>query len=109
MSRPEVDESLRQDFIKVILTKDQRRSKRDKKWTRIRKSKYVELNGTCYCIRKFNIALSLYGVLEVALYFSEGFSEAATGGLVVAEALQLLGVTVVWFLGQKSNLWSLVP
>jgi len=53
------------------------------------------LNGTCYCIRKFNIALSLYGVLEVALYFSEGFSEAATGGLVVAEALQLLGVTVV--------------
>jgi len=31
MSRPEVDESLEQDFIKVILTKDQGRSKRNKK------------------------------------------------------------------------------
>ena len=31
VSRPGVDESLEQDFIKVILTKDQRRSKRNKK------------------------------------------------------------------------------
>ena len=31
VSRLGVDESLEQDFIKVILTKDQRRSKRNKK------------------------------------------------------------------------------
>ena len=31
MSRPRVDESLERDFIKVILTKDQGRSKRNKK------------------------------------------------------------------------------
>jgi len=31
MSRPEVDESLEQDFIKMILTKDQGRDKRNKK------------------------------------------------------------------------------
>ena len=31
MSRPGVDEGLEQDFIKVILTKDQERSKRNKK------------------------------------------------------------------------------
>ena len=30
MSRPRVDESLKWDFIKVILTKDQGRSKKDK-------------------------------------------------------------------------------
>jgi len=32
MSRSEVDESLKWDFIKVILTKDQGRSKGDKEW-----------------------------------------------------------------------------
>ena len=31
MSGPGVDEGLEQDFIKVILTKDQERSKRNKK------------------------------------------------------------------------------
>jgi len=31
MSRPRVDESSEQDFIKVILTKDQERSKGNKK------------------------------------------------------------------------------
>ena len=31
MSRPGVDEGSEQDFIKVILTKDQERSKRNKK------------------------------------------------------------------------------
>jgi len=31
MSRPGVDKSLEQDFIKVILTKDQERNKGDKK------------------------------------------------------------------------------
>ena len=53
------------------------------------------------------MALSLCEVLGVALYFSEGFSETAAGVSVVAEALQPLGETVVCFLGQKSNLWSL--
>jgi len=55
------------------------------------------------------MALSLCGVVRVVLYFSEDFSEAAAGVLVVAEALQPLGVTVVCFLGQESNLWSPVP
>jgi len=81
MSRPRVDKSSEQDFIKVILTKDQERSKRNKEWMRIGKSKCIELNRTCCCTEKFNIALSLYKVLEVTLYFSENFLEA------VAEAL----------------------
>ena len=55
------------------------------------------------------MALSLYGVLEVALYFSKGFSEAAAGVSVVAEVPQPLGETMVCFLGQKSSLWSPVP
>ena len=50
--------------------------------------------------------LSLCGVLEVTLYFSEGFLEAAAGVSVVAKALQLLGMTVVCFLGQESSLQS---
>jgi len=54
---------------------------------RIRKSGYVELDGTHYCIGKFNIALSLCGVLEVTLYFSKSFLEAAVRESVVAEAL----------------------
>jgi len=53
----------------------------------IRKSRCVELDETCCCIGKFNMALSLCRVLEVTLYFSKGFSEAATGGSVVAAAL----------------------
>ena len=52
------------------------------------------------------MALSLCGVLGVALYFSEGFSEAAARVLAVAEAPQPLGETVVYFLGQESSLWS---
>ena len=52
------------------------------------------------------MALSLCGVLGVALYFSEGFSEAAAGVLAVAKALRPLGETVVCFLGQESSLWS---
>ena len=53
------------------------------------------------------MALSLYGVLEIVLYFSEGFLEAAAKELAVAEVLGPLEVTVVCFLGQESNLWSL--
>ena len=76
---------------------------------RIRKSGCIELNWTRCCIGKFNAALSLCGVLGVTLYFSKGFSEAATGISAVAEALQLLEETVVCFLGQKSSLWSSAP
>jgi len=54
---------------------------------RIRKSRCVESNWTCCYIEKFNMALSLCKVLGVALYFSEGFSEAAARVSVVAEAL----------------------
>jgi len=73
---------------------------------RIRKSRCIELDGTCCCIGKFNTALSLCGVLGVALYFSKGFLEVAAGGLAVAEAPWPLGETVVYFLGQESSLWS---
>ena len=44
------------------------------------------------------MTLSLCRVLGVALYFSEGFLEA------VAEAPWFLEETVVYFLGQESNL-----
>jgi len=52
---------------------------------RIRKSRYVESDRTHCYIGKFNVALSLYRVLGVALYFSKSFSEAAARGSVVAE------------------------
>ena len=64
-------------MIKVILTKDQERSKRDKERVRIRKSRCIELDRTYFCIRKFNTALSLNRVLEIALYFSKSFSKTA--------------------------------
>ena len=69
---------------------------------RIRKSGCVELDGTHCCIEIFNTALSLYRVLRITLYFSEGFSEA------VVEVSWPLRVTMVCFLGQKSSLWSFV-
>ena len=69
MSRPRVDESLEWNFIKVILTKDQGRSKKNKKGIRIKKSRYVELDRTHCCIRKFNIALSLCRVLGLLSIF----------------------------------------
>ena len=109
MSRPGINESSEWDFIKVILTKDQGRSKRNKKGMRIRKSGYVESNWTRCCTGEFNATLSLCGVLGVALYFSKGFSEAAARVSAVAEAPQPLGETVVCFLGQESNLWSPAP
>jgi len=92
------------DLIKVILTKDQERSKGDKEKVRVRKSRCIELDRTYFCIGKFNIVLSLYRVLEVALYFSMSFSETAAGGSVNTEALQSLEVTMVCFLKQESNL-----
>jgi len=106
MSRPGVDESLEQDFIKMILTKDQGRSNGNEKWMRIWKSRCIESNWTRCCTGKFNMALSLCRVLGVALYFSEGFLEVAVRVSAVAEALQPLGETMVCFLGQESSLWS---
>ena len=105
VSRPRVDESSEWDFIKVILIKDQGRSKGNKKWMRIRKSRCVESNWTRCCTGKFNAALNLCGVLGITLYFSKDFSEAATGVSAVAEAPWPLGETVVCFLGQESSLW----
>ena len=104
MSRPRVNKSSEWDFIKVILTKDQRRGKGNKKWTRIGKSGCIKLDRTHCCIRKFNMALSLYRVLEVAFYFSKSFLEVTARVSAVAEALQPLEVTIVYFLGQKSSL-----
>ena len=75
---------------------------------KIRKSRYVELDRTYCCIGKFNTVLSQYRVLEVTLYFSKGFLEVTARGLTVAEVLQSFSVTIVCFLGQKSNLWSSV-
>jgi len=45
------------------------------------------------------MALSLCGVLEVAFYFSKGFSEIAARVSAVAEAPWLLEVTMVYILG----------
>jgi len=98
MSKPGVDKSSERNFIKVILIKNQRRSKRNKKGMRIGKSRCIESDGTHCCTGKFNIALSLCGVLGVALYFFEDFSEAA------AKASRPLEVTVVYFLEQEPNL-----
>ena len=109
VSRTGVDESLEQNFIKMILTKDQGRSKGNKKWMRIGKSGCVKLNQTHCYTEKFNMALSLCRVLGVTLYFSEGFSEAAARVSAVAKAPQPLGETMVCFLEQKSSVWSSVP
>ena len=104
MSRPRVNKSSEWDFIKVILTKYQGRSERDKKQMQIGKSKYIELDGTYCYTRKFNVALSLYRVLGVTLCFSKSFLEVAVRKLAVVKALQPLRVTIVYFLEQKSNL-----
>ena len=76
---------------------------------RIRKSRYVESNWTRCCTEKFNTVLSLCGVLRVTLYFSKSFSEVAARVSAVAEASQPLGETMVYFLRQKSSLWSPAP
>ena len=55
------------------------------------------------------MALSLCRVLGVTFYFSKSFSEVAARVSAVAKALQPLGETIVCFLGQESNLWSLAP
>ena len=50
---------------------------------RIGKSRCVESNWTHCCTEKFNVALSLCGVLEVAFYFSKSFSKAVAEALCV--------------------------
>ena len=83
----------------MILTKNQESSKRNKNRMGIRKSRYIELDGTYCYTGKFNIALSLCGVMKVTLYFSKDFLEAAIRESVVTEILWSFGVTVVCFLG----------
>ena len=109
MSRHRVNKNSEQDFIKVILTKNQGRDKENKEWIRIGKSRYIKLNQTHCCTEKFNVVLSLCEVLKITLYFSKDFLEATARRSAVAEALWLLGVTVVCFLEQESNLWSPTP
>ena len=87
MSRPRANESLEQSFIKLILTKNQGRSKKNKKEMWIRKSRYIKLDRTYCCTKKFNTAFSLCKALEITLYFSKGFLEAAVRRLAVAETL----------------------
>ena len=70
----------------MIMTKNQERSKRDKKGVRIRKSRCVELDETYCYIEKFNVVFSLCKVLEVILYFSKGFLETAIRESVAAKA-----------------------
>ena len=55
------------------------------------------------------MALSLYKVLGIALYFFESFSKTAVRRFVATKALWSFKVTVVCFLEQKSNLWSPTP
>jgi len=54
---------------------------------RVRKSRYIESDRTHCCTGKFNMALSLCRVLDVAFYFSKDFSETTARGSAVAEAL----------------------
>jgi len=54
---------------------------------RIGKSRYIESDETHCYTEKFNIALSLYRVLGIALYFSKSFLEVAAGGSAVVKAL----------------------
>ena len=78
----------------MVLTKNQEKSQKNKERVRVQKSKYIELNRTyCYTM-KFNIALSLYKVLKITLYFSKDFSKANIGRSTATEVLQSLGVTV---------------
>jgi len=60
-------------------------------------------------IKQSNIEVQIHTITSRKNYgqvgnFSKGFSKTTAGGSAVAEVLQLLGVTVVCFLGQKSSL-----
>jgi len=60
---------LKQNFIKIILTKDQKKSKGDKEGVRIRNSGCVKSDGTHCCTEKFNV--------------SKGFSKTAVRGSAI--------------------------
>jgi len=66
---------------------------------RIRKSGCVKIDRTCCYTQKFKIALNLYRVLKVVLYFSKGFLETAAEVSVVDKVLWPLEMAVVCFLG----------
>ena len=78
MGRPRFDKSSKRNLIKVILIKDQERIKKDKERVRIRKNGYIESDKTYCYIEKFNIALSLWGVLGITLNFSKACLKATT-------------------------------
>ena len=42
--------------------------------------------GLITILKNFNVALSLYRVLEITFYFFEGFLEVTTGRLIVVKA-----------------------
>ena len=73
---------------------------------RIRKSRYIKSDRTCCYIRKFNIAFNIYRALGVTFYFSKSSLEAAIRISAVTEVPQPLGVTMICFLRQESNLQS---
>ena len=85
ISRPRIDESLKWNLVKIILTKNQEKNKKDKERVRIRKSRYIELDKTYCYIEKFNAVLSLYGVLKVTHYFFKSFSEVVVEGIEALE------------------------
>ena len=78
---------MEKDFIKMILTKNQSKSKKYNKRVRIRKSRYIESDRTHGYTEKFKVAFSLYEVLRIALYLSKDFSGIAIGRSVAAETL----------------------
>ena len=59
---------MEQDFIKVILTKNQEKSKGDKEKMGIRKSRCVELDKTYCYTGKLNMTLSLYSVVATTYH-----------------------------------------
>jgi len=69
----------------LVVFKDQRAGRIEQS-EEVRETKSESDRTYCY-IGKFNITLSLYKVLGIALYFSQSFLKAAVRRLAVAEAL----------------------
>ena len=90
MSKPRVNKSSEQNFIKVILTKDQGRGKGNKEWIR-----WVELDLLLY--REVQCSpQSMWSPGDCFLFF-QGFLGSSCWS------------TMVCFLGQESSLWSPTP
>jgi len=94
VNRPRVNKSSKLDFIKMVLTKNQEKSQKNKEKVEVQKSKYIELNRTYYYTVKFNTALSLCEVLKTTLYFSKNFSKANIERSTATKVLQSLRVTI---------------